>query len=927
MVFWMRYFMLNQSVESITYTSSVPNPARSYGILSGGRETNQVREAPKASQRLEPDLEMAQRFLDALEPNGTFVFQSFDDRQEKRPELVRMLVGTLTEHFAELADLNRRGACISVTVNRAVSGRKAENVTGVRALFVDMDDAGLDALRAVDLAPHIVVETSPGRHHVYYKLIKGFPLAEWPLYERVLFEKCQGDPAAAKINTCLRVPGFCHHKGEPVRVWLQEVIGHDPYDFDAVRAALGVDAEAMRDEARVRAERAELAAGRRLEPEEITMRHRDYATATLRSEVEALRTTPEGGRNDRFNRTAFSIGTLVAAGVLEQEQVEDALTDAARDVGLEPNEIAATLRSGLDAGLSAPRDLSHLATRVTPRESSSALLGDLRKSKNYRKVWDREAPYGKAAKKDDFALVCEALKRRPALSDQDLCDVLFAFRKTAPDSANYRGDVPTDRDGWVDYAQRVIDLARRTLEERECEETARSDKLAEFLRGFVYVTDGERFVSLKTTASYSTKSFTILVEQACPDALDMPVGKAFAQGQNKILLHDTYLPGQPRIVEAEDKNGTWGELLNNYNPPELPKPKLNAELEQMFLEHVRMISGRSEVFVEYLLNFLATLVQKPGQRVNSAPVLISPATGSGKTFLMDLMQSILGKSNVGVITTSGLDSGFQDALMHSQLMCVEEIKVHEKTLSLMDTLKPYITNKRISANRKGLPMVTVDNVANWMFFSNHEDALRPDPQERRYCVAINREPARSEAYFDSLYDKLLSGEGIAAILHLLKARDLSKFNPHAPAPKTEARQDMVEASYNAVEQKMAKAFKSPMVGKAFPPELESDLFTSDEMKEFYMDAQVAISEIRAWDRKEPSPSQVARAFKKIGAANLGQKRLSDGSKPRVWAIRNVEKWQTATESEISNYFDLMRAKLAAKEEKKPATAPDGSKLN
>ena len=48
---------------------------------------------------LQPDLKTALEFLDALEPNGHFTFQTFDDRKSgKNSSLARVLHGTLAEH-------------------------------------------------------------------------------------------------------------------------------------------------------------------------------------------------------------------------------------------------------------------------------------------------------------------------------------------------------------------------------------------------------------------------------------------------------------------------------------------------------------------------------------------------------------------------------------------------------------------------------------------------------------------------------------------------------------------------------------------------------------------------------------------------------------------------------------------------------------
>jgi hypothetical protein len=61
----------------------------------------------------------AETFLDALDPAARFfTFQTFDDNAERKDkQLTRILHGTLGARWNLLADLNRRGAGIFVTVN------------------------------------------------------------------------------------------------------------------------------------------------------------------------------------------------------------------------------------------------------------------------------------------------------------------------------------------------------------------------------------------------------------------------------------------------------------------------------------------------------------------------------------------------------------------------------------------------------------------------------------------------------------------------------------------------------------------------------------------------------------------------------------------------------------------------------------------
>ena len=64
---------------------------------------------------------------------------------------------------------------------------------------------------------------------------------------------------------------------------------------------------------------------------------------------------PEGTRNDQLNRSAYSIGQLVGAGVLDAEEAGSALLNAAMRTGLSEREATATIRSGMIPGIRNPR--------------------------------------------------------------------------------------------------------------------------------------------------------------------------------------------------------------------------------------------------------------------------------------------------------------------------------------------------------------------------------------------------------------------------------------------------------------------------------------------------------------------------------------------------------------------------------------------
>ena len=85
-----------------------------------------------------------------------------------------------------------------------------------------------------------------------------------------------------------------------------------------------------------------------------------YATAALRGEIDKVLAAPEGQRNQSLYVAAVSLGQLAAQNLLSADEVTAALQHAAESANTRgtpnaPREIAATIRSGLQRGLTVPR--------------------------------------------------------------------------------------------------------------------------------------------------------------------------------------------------------------------------------------------------------------------------------------------------------------------------------------------------------------------------------------------------------------------------------------------------------------------------------------------------------------------------------------------------------------------------------------------
>lgn len=177
------------------------------------------------SVHLAPDLQVTHAFLDVLDPGGVFTFQTFaDDKLRGADFLPKVFHGTLKKHALALERAQQQGAGAYVMVNEGDgAGRKAKNVTRVRAHFLDLDGAPLQPVLDASLQPHILVESSPKKWHAYWR-VEDCPLDKFKERQHALASRFGGDMAVCDLPRVMRLPGFWHLKGEPFQTRLVNTI-------------------------------------------------------------------------------------------------------------------------------------------------------------------------------------------------------------------------------------------------------------------------------------------------------------------------------------------------------------------------------------------------------------------------------------------------------------------------------------------------------------------------------------------------------------------------------------------------------------------------------------------------------------------------------------------------------------------------------
>lgn len=185
--------------------------------------------------RPDVDIAQAERFLTLLDEGAeTWHFRTFPEGGGAGHNRS----GSLGNVATSLRLDNGNGRGVYTVVNEG--GHDTASITRVRAVFADFDPPQTEAMPArFPLEPHVIVESSPGKHHVYW-LVDGLRLNEFKATQKAIAAMLGSDPAVCDLPRVMRLPGFIHAKAAPFQSRIIHEAGTLPYSADTIRAAFPV---------------------------------------------------------------------------------------------------------------------------------------------------------------------------------------------------------------------------------------------------------------------------------------------------------------------------------------------------------------------------------------------------------------------------------------------------------------------------------------------------------------------------------------------------------------------------------------------------------------------------------------------------------------------------------------------------------------
>jgi hypothetical protein len=223
-------------------------------------------------------------------------------------------------------------------------------------------------------------------------------------------------------------------------------------------------------------------------------------------------------------------------------------------------------------------------------------------------------------------------------------------------------------------------------------------------------------------------------------------------------------------------------VLNLWRPHTIkPAPGNFALLEQFILE---IICSNDRTNYDYLINYLAHMLQKPEEKPMVAVILLG-GQGIGKGAFYTLIKTIWPYTARQVQSIDEVTGRFTAAALEQSLAVWMDEALFSGDKKSSDRLKALITEERLTIEEKFQPAKTMRSFHRIFGASNHEHFAPTDRDDRRFFfLKVSEAWKQDSSKFDPLFASYSDRHTVPAFVHHLLSLDLSKFNPAAHRPKT-----------------------------------------------------------------------------------------------------------------------------------------------
>tara|TARA_R110000823_G_scaffold286505_2_gene404809 strand:+ start:1293 stop:3605 length:2313 start_codon:yes stop_codon:yes gene_type:complete len=387
---------------------------------------------------------------------------------------------------------------------------------------------------------------------------------------------------------------------------------------------------------------------------------------------------------------------------------------------------------------------------------------------------------------------------------------------------------------------------------------------------FVYIEQKDRFADNVSGKKYRSDHFKrMLSSRKIKDREDKLVTKPEQYiniPSSEVCFDEVFDPREgPRLTDDRGRS-----LFNTYRKPELQ----TEEYTQEDIEHWdRYLTDLipNENYRHTVNQYIAHVITKPGVKIKWAVLLITKQ-GRGKDLLARAIKACIGKEYFAPLDMALLKQPQTGHMLEKVMVVFSETKEQTDKVMIMEQIKQLITDPELKIREMHTDAYWVDNLVNFIFFSNHKTAVTLDNDARRLMVLMDDKPRKDREFYAPIWDLVENHPG--KILKYYQEYDLTGFSAVGNAPVTEFLGEVVEATTNHLFITLDMLFAEKMFPFQQHNPYVNIMHLANAMAGRRKDFKITPGVIKTWLQKLKSEGKA----KKLTDIDF------DDSRPTIWTL-------------------------------------------
>lgn len=196
------------------------------------------------------------------------------------------------------------------------------------------------------------------------------------------------------------------------------------------------------------------------------------------------------------------------------------------------------------------------------------------------------------------------------------------------------------------------------------------------------------------------------------------------------------------------------------------------------LSHLKeVLCSDDEIIYDYVLKWIAHIVQKPCDKAGVPVILMKSEQGSGKNLFWDFMGNVIGKKYIVTINDlNALTNKFNGRTEGKLLTLLNEIDNYGGNFKDNNKLKSILTDIDQTIEPKGKEAYKINNYSRNVMLTNNEWAAKISNDDRRFVpMDVSDHKKDDFEYFNKIFDSM-NDRNAELFFHFLSQIDLTHFN-------------------------------------------------------------------------------------------------------------------------------------------------------